>query len=149
MQEVIDNYEQQALTAKRILSRSVRGQTVAFLRISSSGVTLYGCDELGYTGGVLHGDLGLQPHPLVRQLSRGQKLVSLTSEALSQLTADHLFITFDRQAGEGRELLDTAHWRSLPAVRNRCVYEVDFMAWMNYGVLSHQRKIEDVLQVLA
>lgn len=149
VQEVIDNYEQQALTAKRILSRSVRGQTVAFLRISSSGVTLYGCDELGYTGGVLHRDLGLQPHPLVRQLSRGQKLVSLTSEALSQLTADHLFITFDRQAGEGRELLDTALWRSLPAAQSRCVYEVDFMAWMNYGVLSHQRKIEDVLRVLA
>lgn len=65
------------------------------------------------------------------------------------MTADHLFIAFDLQEGEGRELLDTPLWRSLPAVRNRCVYEVDFMAWMNYGVLSHQRKIADVLKVLA
>jgi ABC-type Fe3+-citrate transport system substrate-binding protein len=68
---------------------------------------------------------------------------------LSELDAEHLFITFDRQEGEDRELLDTPLWRSLPAVRSRCVYEVDFMAWMNYGVLSHQRKIKDVLEVLA
>ncbi|MEK4064405.1 MULTISPECIES: helix-turn-helix domain-containing protein [Paenibacillus] len=149
VQEVIGHYEQQAQQAKRILSRSVRGQTVALLRISSCGVALYGCEGLGYTASVLHEDLGLQQHPLVRQLTRGQKRVSLTSEELSGLTADHLFITFDRQEGEGRELLDTPLWRSLPAVRNRNVYEVDFMAWMNYGVLSHQRKIEDVLRVLA
>lgn len=149
VQEVIGHYEQQAQQAKRILSRSVRGETVALLRISSCGVALYGCEELGYTASVLHEDLGLQRHPLVRQLTRGQKRVSLTSEELSGLTADHLFITFDRQEGEGRELLDTPLWRSLPAVRNRNVYEVDFMVWMNYGVLSHQRKIEDVLRVLA
>ena len=149
VQEVIGQYEQQARQAKRILSRSVRGQTVAVLRISSCGVTLYGCEDLGYAATVLHEDLGLQRHKLVRQLTRGEKRVMLTSEELSGLTADHLFITFDRQEGEGRELLDTQLWRSLPAVRNRCVYEVDFMSWMNYGVLSHQRKIEDVLRVLA
>ncbi|MNC01040.1 Iron(3+)-hydroxamate-binding protein FhuD precursor [compost metagenome] len=103
---------------------------------------------MGYTGSVLHDDLGLQPHALVPKLTRGQKRVSLTREELASLTADHLFITFDRQEGEGRELLDTPLWRNLPAVRNRCVYEVDFMAWMNYGVLSHQRKIEDVLRAL-
>lgn len=149
VQEIIGRYEQQALEAKRMLSRSVRRQTAAFLRISAGRIILYGCWELGYTGRVLHKDLGLEPHPLVRQLTRGQKSVSLSREGLSHLTAEHLFITFDRQEGEGRELLDTPLWRSLPAVRNRCVYEVDFMAWMNYGVLSHQRKIKDVLEVLA
>ncbi|MNI71249.1 Iron(3+)-hydroxamate-binding protein FhuD precursor [compost metagenome] len=149
MQEVIGNYEQQAYSARKLLGRSMRGQTVAVLRISAGGVTLYGSDNLGYTGGVIYGDLGLQPHSLVRHLSRGRKFVNLTDEALSCLAADHLFITFDAQEGEGRELLDTALWQSLPAVRNRCVYEMDFMAWMNYGVLSHQRKIQDVLGVLA
>ncbi|MNG33275.1 hypothetical protein D3C84_1194880 [compost metagenome] len=75
--------------------------------------------------------------------------MNLTPKELSHLSADHLFITFDRQEGEGREVLDTPLWNRLPAVRSNCVYEVDFMAWMNYGVLSHQRKIEDVLHVLA
>lgn len=149
VQEVIGHYEQQARQAKRMLSRSIRGQTVALLRISAYGVALYGCDELGYSASVLHEDLGLQRHGFVSRLTRGQKRVNLSREELSELTADHLFITFDKQEGESRELLDTQLWRSLPAVRNRCVYEVDFMAWMNYGVLSHQRKIEDVLKVLA
>ncbi|MNO26982.1 HTH-type transcriptional activator Btr [compost metagenome] len=149
VQEVISNYEHQAQQAKQVLNRSVHGQTIACLRISTYGITLYGCGHLGYTGSVLHHDLGLQPHSLVRKLTRGRKLVSLTKEELADLTADHLFITFDQQEGDGRELLDTQLWHSLPAVRNRCVYEVDFMAWMNYGVLSHQRKIEDVLRVLA
>ncbi|WNS46228.1 helix-turn-helix domain-containing protein [Paenibacillus sp. MMS20-IR301] len=149
VQEVISSYEQTARQAKRILSRSARGQTAALLRLSSCGITLYGSEELGYSANVLHEDLGLQRPELVRRLTRGQKRVSLNSEELSGLTADHLFITFDRQEGEGRELLESQLWRSLPAVRNRCVYEVDFMAWMNYGVLSHQRKIEDVLKVLA
>lgn len=149
VQEVIGHYEQQARQAKRMLSRSIRGQTVALLRISAYGVALYGCDELGYSASVLHEDLGLQRHGLVSRLTRGQKRVNLSREELSELTADHLFITFDKQEGESRELLDSQLWRSLPAVRNRCVYEVDFMAWMNYGVLSHQRKIEDVLKVLA
>lgn len=149
VQEVISEYEQQARQARRLLSRSVRGQTAALLRISAYGVTLYGSENLGYVSNVLYDDLGLGRPPLVRQLTRGQKRVSLSPEELSGLTADHLFITFDRQEGEGRELLDTPLWRSLPAVCNRCVYEVDFMAWMNYGVLSHQRKIADVLKVLA
>ncbi|MEK5466578.1 helix-turn-helix domain-containing protein [Paenibacillus sp. FSL R7-0210] len=149
VQEVISDYEQQARQAKRQLSRSVRGQTVALLRISAHGIALYGSEHLGYAAGVLYEDLELGRNPLVRQLTRGQKCVSLSPEELSGLNTDHLFITFDRQEGEGRELLDTPIWRSLPAVRNRCVYEVDFMAWMNYGVLSHQRKIADVLKVLA
>ncbi|MBW4083506.1 helix-turn-helix domain-containing protein [Paenibacillus sp. S150] len=149
VREVIGNYEQQAKRARQKLDRCMRDRSVACLRISSCGITLYGSGELGYTAGVLHRDLGLRPHPLVQRLTRGQKRVGLTHEELSQLTADHLFITFDRQEGEGRELLDTELWSRLPAVRSGCVYEVDFLAWMNYGVLSHQRKIEDVLRVLA
>lgn len=148
VQEVIGNYEHQAQQAKRVLTRSVHRQTIACLRISAYGITLYGCEHLGYTGSVLHHDLGLQPHSLVRKLTRGKNRVNLTKEELANLTADHLFITFDRLEGGGRELLDTQLWRNLPAVRNDCVYEVDFMAWMNYGVLSHQRKIEDVLRAL-
>ncbi|NQX48714.1 AraC family transcriptional regulator [Paenibacillus tritici] len=149
VQEVISDYEQLARQAKRQLSRSIRGQTVALLRISAHGVALYGSENLGYSAHVLHEDLGLQRHPAVQHLTRGQKRVNLTHDELAGLTADHLFITFDLQEGESRELLETQLWRSLPAVRNRCVYEVDFMAWMNYGVLSHQRKIADVLKVLA
>ncbi|MRN52567.1 AraC family transcriptional regulator [Paenibacillus monticola] len=149
VRDITLNYEHKAQEASSLLRRSVRTQTVAVLRISACAVVLYGCGELGYIGNVLYRDLGLQSPPLVQKWTRGERRVNLTREMLSRLNADHLFITFDKQEGEGRELLDTPLWRSLPAVRNRCVYEVDFMAWMNYGVLSHSRKIDDVLKVLA
>lgn len=51
VQEVISEYEQQARQARRLLSRSVRGQTAALLRISACGITLYGSEHLGYAAG--------------------------------------------------------------------------------------------------
>jgi len=101
----------------------------------------------------LYKDLGLSPYPLVRQLASKIRRVALDPESLQKLDADHLFITFDKQhsvlEGEERRLLASPLWQSLRAVKNRCVYEVDFFSWMNYGILSHNRKIDDVLQVLA
>ncbi|MBP1990993.1 AraC family transcriptional regulator [Paenibacillus eucommiae] len=145
---VISRYERKADEAKKILKKAAKGQTVACLRISASSVTLYGGPERGYTGPVLYKDLALEPHPLVMQLAAGVNRVALSPESLSRLDADHLFITFDKEEGEGRELLDTPLWKGLRAVRNQCVYEVDFLSWMNYGILSHSKKIDDVLLVM-
>ncbi|GAA3400479.1 helix-turn-helix domain-containing protein [Paenibacillus hodogayensis] len=151
--DVIAKYEQKAGEARAALGRSVRGKTVACLRFSALGSSLYAGPEHGYTGPVLYKDLGLEPHPLVRQLTGESRKANITPEWLSRLDADHLFITFDKRhssyEGEERKVLDSAEWRALPAVRNRHVYEVDFLTWMNYGVLSHSQKIDDVLRVLA
>ncbi|MDU5140811.1 MAG: AraC family transcriptional regulator [Paenibacillus dendritiformis] len=150
---IIAKYESKAGEARSRLQRTVRNGTVACLRISAAGVSLYGGPELGYTGPVLYRDLGLTPHPLVRQLASRTRKAALTVEWLARLDADHLFITFDKRhseaPGEERDLLDSSVWRKLPAVRNRRVYEVDFWAWMNYGVIAHSRKIDDVLNALA
>jgi AraC family transcriptional regulator, transcriptional activator for feuABC-ybbA operon len=147
-EKVILQYEEKAREAKHILSRSACEQTVACLRISANGVLLYASDY-GYTGPILYKDLGLKPHSLVQKIPACTRFVRLTLDLLSGLDADHLFVTFDRAEGEGRERLNHPIWNSLPAVRNHCVYEVDFFTWMNYGVLSHHKKIEDVLKVLA
>ncbi|KZS48239.1 helix-turn-helix domain-containing protein [Paenibacillus glucanolyticus] len=151
--DIISQYEHKASEAKRLLRQSVRTQTVACLRISALGISLYAGPDHGYTGPILYKDLGLTPHPLVLQLSRGARIASLTKEWLKLLDADHLFITFDKRhsswEGEERSMLDWSEWQSLPAVQGGCVYEVDFLTWMNYGVISHGKKIEDVLRVLA
>lgn len=151
--DIIAKYESKAVEAKSRLQCIVRDGTVACLRISAAGVSLYGGPELGYTGPVLYRDLGLTPHPLVRQLANRTRKAALTAEWLAQLDADHLFITFDKRhseaPGEERDILDSSVWNKLPAVRNRCVYEVDFWPWMNYGVIAHNRKIDDVLNALA
>jgi len=153
VQEIVAQYERKVGEARNMLRRSIGNQTVACLRITAQGIYLCAGPEYGYTGPVLYKDLGLSPHPLVRQLASKIYRVALDPESLQKLDADHLFITFDKQnsvlEGEERHLLTSPLWQSLRAVKNRCVYEVDFFSWMNYGILSHNRKIDDVLQVLA
>ncbi|CAG7610376.1 HTH-type transcriptional activator Btr [Paenibacillus solanacearum] len=146
----IRRYRDNCAEAKARLSRTVRNETVAVLRLSSKSVILYGGSERGYTGPLLYGDLGLAQPDVVRTLARNERRVSLTPEELARLDADHLFVTFDNEEGQqtGRELLQSPLWNSLPAVKGHRVYEVDFLAWMNFGVLSHNRKIDDVLRVL-
>lgn len=152
MQGVIMQYEDKVQQARAILSQSVYGQSVAFLRISAIGITLYAGPECGYTGPILYRDLGLMPHPLVWSIPHNQRKAQLTFDQLLQLDADHLFITFDKQhsiyENEERTILKTPTWKNLAAVKTNCVYEVDFLTWMNYGILSHGKKIDDVLNVL-
>ncbi len=152
MQDVILQYEDKVQQAKGILSKSVYGQSVAFLRISAIGITLYAGPECGYTGPILYRDLGLMPHPLVWSIPHNQRKAQLTFDQLLQLDANHLFITFDKQhsiyENEERAILKTPTWKNLAAVKSKCVYEVDFLTWMNYGILSHSKKIDDVLNIL-
>ncbi|MGO4547363.1 helix-turn-helix domain-containing protein [Paenibacillus sp. 2TAB23] len=153
-EEVIAGYEAKASEARTKLS-SVSGETVAFLRISADFVHQYTDTGRGFATAVLYGDLGLCPHRIQKAESGGStaRMTRLSLDELSMLTADHLFVTFDKwhsQAdGEERALLQHPLWSALPAVRNNRVYEVDFMTWMNYGVISNTKKIDDILHALA
>ncbi|MDI4645209.1 AraC family transcriptional regulator [Cohnella hashimotonis] len=145
--EATERLEHQIADARQRLERSAAGQSVAVLRISGRSVALYGGSACGYTGPLLYRGLGLSEPAIVRNMAPGVRRIELSWEQLEELDADHLFVTFEGEDG-GRELLHSGIWKSLRAVRANQVYEVDFMAWMNYGVLSHGRKINDVLQVM-
>ena len=148
-EQIIERYATKARRARLLLEPRLDGRTVALLRISAQRVVLYGGPAHGYVGPILYGDLGLQPHPMIERLAASERRIDLSPEQLADLDADVLFITFDKDEGEGRELLTSPLWRSLPAVRRGGVYEVDFFSWMNYGVLANHRKIDDVLRFLA
>lgn len=147
---VIEEHEQYVAKARAKISQTLRNETVAVLRITSNTIHLYGGSTRGYTGPLLYQNLGLAQPAMVKRISPDKRSVSLSIDALSKLDADHIFITFEKEDEEGaeRELLESSVWRGLPAVKGNRVYEVDFYAWMNYGVLSNNRKIEDVLRVL-
>lgn len=147
-EQAILRYEAKAKLAREQLQARMQGQSVALLRISFQRICLYGGEKRGYTGPVLYGDLQLEPHWLVERLVAQERRVEISLDQLQQLEADHLFVTFDEEEGDGRALLHTELWRSLPAVWKGQVYEVDFLSWMNYGVLSHRKKIDDIMRVL-
>lgn len=154
-EEVIAMYEEKAKFARQKLSHSMNGETVAFLRVSADCIHQYTEKGRGFATAVLYDDLGLSPCSMgeARAGIAHERMTKLTVEELSALSADHLFITFDKwhsQAdGTERSLLQHPVWRTLPAVRNNHAYEVDFLTWMNDGVISNVKKIDDILQVLA
>ncbi|QDH20455.1 helix-turn-helix domain-containing protein [Saccharibacillus brassicae] len=125
--------------------------SVACLRISAQQIRLY-AQHSGYTGPLLYGELGLKPPGLLRHMPEAQRSLLLRPDELAQVDADHLFVIFDksdnRHPGDERRLLEHPCWRTLPAVQAGRVYETDFFAWMNYGILAHGRKIRDVLETL-
>lgn len=87
-----------------------------------------------------------------RPMGRTAAPINIELEQLADLNADHLFVTFDGEKstypGEARGIMDSREWGQLKAVRNGCMYEVDFLTWMNYGILSHGKKIDDILRYL-
>jgi len=154
-EDAIANYDLKARSASQTLSQVMKGETVAFLRISADHIIQYTEEGQGFVSTVLYGDVGLRSHSAVGVASKANRpgMFNLSVEDLRRLTADHLFITFDKwhsQAeGKERELLEQPKWRDLPAVRNNRVYEVDFLTWMNNGIISNGKKIDDILRSLA
>ncbi|WP_179218667.1 helix-turn-helix domain-containing protein [Saccharibacillus sp. O23] len=154
-EEALRRYGEETREARASLAAvpggsAARGR-VACLRITARRIMLY-AERSGYTGPVLYGELGLQAPPLLRRIPEGQRQRLLRPEDLPMLEADHLFVVFDkcenRLPGEERRLLEHPGWLALPAVRAGRVYETDFFAWMNYGVLAHGRKVRDVMNAL-
>lgn len=153
--EAITNYDFKARSASQTLSHLMKGQSVAFLRISADQIIQYTEGGQAFVSTVLYGDVGLRSHSAVGVASKANRpgMSTLTVKDLHMLTADHLFITFDKwhsqEEGKERELLEMPEWRDLPAVRNNRVYEVDFLTWMNNGIISNSKKIDDILRSLA
>jgi AraC-like DNA-binding protein/ABC-type Fe3+-hydroxamate transport system substrate-binding protein len=153
--DAIAKYDSKARSASHTLSQVMKGETVAFLRISADHIIQYTEEGHGFVSTVLYGDVGLRSHSAVGVASKANApgMFNLSREDLGALNADHLFITFDKwhsQAeGAERELLEQTEWRELPAVRNNRVYEVDFLTWMNNGIISNGKKIDDILRALA
>jgi len=153
-EQALSRYEEETAEAKSRLAAVPGGAasrgTVACLRITARSIILY-AEQSGYTGPLLYRALGLKSPEMVRRLPQGQRNRLLNPEELALLGADHLFIVFDksenRQAGDERQLLNHPCWKRLPAVQAGRVHEMDFFAWMNYGVLAHSRKIRDVMSL--
>lgn len=118
--------------------------------IGSGSIWLIGIENR-YIGSI-YKEMGLTPHPLARDMKDFHAILS--EEKLPDLNADHIIVFPSNgtwSLGENKEaekLLNSTLWKSLPAVQNHCVHEVDFLTWMKYGVISNKKKIDDVLTLL-
>lgn len=148
----ISSYEAKASRARRQLQAKMSRETVAMLRISADAVHMYTADGKGFGATVLFQDLGFVPYAPYTMSPGPCKMIRLEIEDLQRFGAKHLFVVFDKwhsqQEGAERSLLTHPIWRRLPAVRANQVYEMDFLTWMNNGVLSNLQKLDDIMSVL-
>jgi ABC-type Fe3+-hydroxamate transport system substrate-binding protein len=136
------------MAAARERLAGVRG-TVAFLRVRPDEVRLV-TPDWGYIGPVLHGDLGLEPAPYVREVAPRDRervgYVDLSLERIPRIDADHLlFLAEDDEALTRVERL----WDRVPAVRAGSLHRVDAVVWQTTAVQANERKAADAVAALA
>ncbi|MEC0210711.1 AraC family transcriptional regulator [Paenibacillus ehimensis] len=147
----IRRYEVLAAAARKQLEQAIGREKVALLRVDRrKRLLLYGGPQTCYTGPVLYGDLGLEPPELVRELAWGERSIrTISPDMLRRLDADHLFVVIDEEGrDQARQWMNGESWRTHPAVRRGQVYEVSIDVWMSFGMIAHERKIDDVLNAL-
>lgn len=77
--------------------------------------------------------------------------IQLSLEKLPEFaSADRLFLVrFDNDPDFDQQVLNSALWKSLPAVKNGKVYEVDNNLWFSYDVMSFSAQLDDAVALLS
>ncbi|GGF62986.1 ferrichrome ABC transporter substrate-binding protein [Paenibacillus albidus] len=147
-EQAIKNYDQKAAEAKGKLTGAVGSQSAAVLWLVQKNFFLV--DETQASGSVLYTDLGMTPPNLVTEIPADQKAAwnPVSLEKLSELTADHIFLVNSDKA-EGSEILNSAIWKGIPAVKAGHVYELSSTgSWLYSGANANGKTIDDVLKLL-
>ncbi|MCG7436184.1 ABC transporter substrate-binding protein [Lysinibacillus fusiformis] len=146
--EIVDKYEERVTNLKTKLDESVGDETVAVVRLNVADKTLalFGMKNR-YTG-YIYTEAGLTPHPLARDMTEFQEVLS--EEAIPELDADHIILfpsngTWETEENqEAIKWLDSTLWKAVPAVKNGQVYIADRTYWQSGAITANLRKYDDL-----
>jgi iron complex transport system substrate-binding protein len=143
-QQALLTYHQKIDEAKTKLAPIIKGKKAALIRFTSRGMFLVGGNYFG--GYVLSHELGIGKTKLVET----ENSADLSLEVIPQIDADFIFIANVDDTGTAflQELTESAVWKSLPAVKNGQVFEVDDEYWLGSGLIAYQKIMDDVVQTL-
>lgn len=147
-EKAIKDYEDKAAAAKEKLKRAIGEESVAILWLVQKN--FYIVDETRSSGAVLYTDLGVTLPNLVTEIPVGTRATwnPISLEKLSELTADHIILV-NSDKTEGSEILDSAIWKGIPAVKAGNVHEMSSTSsWLYSGANAGGKIIDDVLKSL-
>jgi len=153
-ESILADFDAKVADAKAKLEKSVGRETVAFIRINTGDKTiaLFGIKNR-YVGDTLYNQLGLEPHPLVKNMEAFQEILS--EEAFTTLDADHIIVIPSNgdwnspENAEAFKLLDSPFWRKVPAFANNHVYKAERSHWQSGAITASGMKIDDMLRFMA
>lgn len=142
----IKSYDTLLVDTKSKLA-SMGDKTFAVVRVKPKDFVLM--DPIYYSGQTLFKDLGLTPHPMVKELT-GEEITSISLEKLPELDADYIFYMIQGAASEAnaKELLDSTFWKNLPAVKANHAYLVENNYWLAGGYMANTKQVEDVARLI-
>ncbi|WP_042128173.1 iron-hydroxamate ABC transporter substrate-binding protein [Paenibacillus sp. FSL R5-0345] len=147
-EKAIKEYEDKAAAAKEELEGAIGQESVAILWLVQKN--FYIVDETRSSGAVLYTDLGVTLPNLVTEIPVGTRAIwnPISLEKLSELTADHIILV-NSDKTEGSEILDSAIWKGIPAVKAGNVHEMSSTSsWLYSGANAGGKIIDDVLESL-
>ncbi|WP_372660731.1 ABC transporter substrate-binding protein [Cohnella sp.] len=148
-EQVIQAYDLKLAFAKERLRAIVGGESVIYMRITRGESVLFG--EHSTRGKLIHQELGLKP---AKALQKSKSGIALTTENLSLLNADHIFLHLDQQENSARERyeewLKSAQWNELTVVKRKQVYLVGNKEWYNFSFspVATNYAIDDIIRRL-
>ncbi|MEK3660027.1 ABC transporter substrate-binding protein [Paenibacillus sp. FSL F4-0236] len=145
-EKAIKDYEDKAAAAKEKLKEAIGDESVAILWLVQKN--FYIVDETRSSGAVLYTDLGVKLPNLVTEIPVGTRATwnPISLEKLSELTADHIILV-NSDKTEGSEILDSAIWKGIPAVKAGNVHEMSSTSsWLYSGANAGGKIIDDVLK---
>ena len=142
--QALKAYEQKVNDAKNKLSSVVGDKKVAIIRFAPRGVSLMGGQY--FCGFVLNQDLGLGMSKLVEN----KTAANVSLEILPELDADYIFAIDAYNQGTERmtEMMASDIWKSMPAVKNGHMYQVNNEHWLGSGLIAYEKIIDDTVRLL-
>ncbi|ANA82155.1 ferrichrome-binding protein precursor [Paenibacillus vortex V453] len=149
-ERALNEYNEKIADAKAKLKQAVGEETVAVLRLNIGDKTLalFGIENR-FTGNI-YKEMGLIPHPFVRNMTDYQAILS--QEKIPELDADHI-IVFPSNGGwdseenqEAMQVFDSPLWKSVPAVKNGHVYKGNRTHWQSGAITANMMKVDDLLK---
>lgn len=137
-------YEQKVSEAKEKIAASAEGKKVAIIRFAAKGVSLMGGNYL--CGYVLNQQLGIE----MTELTDKENSLDVSMEVLPQMDADYIFVinAYDQGTERLKEMSDSAIWKSIPAVKQGHVIEMNDEYWLGSGLIAYEKIINDTVKIL-
>lgn len=153
-EELLEDYDTKITDMKTRLQAAIGNETVAVLRlnIGESDINLLGIKNR-FVGSILYKELGLTAPKLVADMDKF--IDTLSMEMLPELGADHIIILTSNgtwSSAENKETIDSLMnnpiWKSVPAVKNGHIYQVDRSYWQTGAFTANQLKLKDLEKFL-
>lgn len=143
--QALEAYHRKVDDAKAAIEKNAAGKKVAIIRFASRGVSLMGGNY--FCGYVINQHLGID----MTKLTENENSLNVSLEILPELDADYIFVinAYGQGTERMKEMTESSIWKSIPAVKQGHVYEVNDEYWLGGGLIAYEKVIDDVVRLMA